>query len=95
MQQYNFLIAEIARVTKPGCVSAVHVTDIMGSDGDLWDFPHMVKELHQKYGFKHRCTVTIGKEPLKVRMRTMVKSLMHKMIVRTAPKPIRRCPTTF
>lgn len=81
MQQYEFLIAEMARVTKPGCISAVHVTDIMGADGDLWDFPAEVKKLHQKHGFKHRCTVTIGKEPLKVRMRTMVKSLMHKMIV--------------
>lgn len=81
LHQYEFLIAEIARVTKPGCVSAVHVTDIMGADGDLWDFPAEVKALHRKYGFKHRCTVTIWKEPLKVRMRTMVKSLMHKMIV--------------
>jgi len=81
LQQYDFLIAEIARVTKPGCVTAVHVTDIMGADGDLWDFPHEVKKLHQKHGFKHRCTVTIWKEPLKVRMRTMVKSLMHLMIV--------------
>ncbi len=81
LQQYDFLIAEIARVTKPGCVTAVHVTDIMGADGDLWDFPHEVKVLHQKHGFKHRCTVTIWKEPLKVRMRTMVKSLMHLMIV--------------
>lgn len=81
LQQYEFLIAEIARVTKHGCISAVHVTDIMGADGDLWDFPHEVKALHQKHGFKHRCTVTIWKEPLKVRLRTMVKSLMHLMIV--------------
>lgn len=81
LQQYEFLVAEIARVTKPGCISAVHVTDIMGQDGDLWDFPHEVKKLHQNYGFRHRNTVTIWKEPLKVRMRTMVKSLMHLMIV--------------
>ena len=81
LQQYDFLVAEIARVTKPGCVSAVHVTDIMGADGDLQDFPHDVKELYKKYGFRHRCTVTIWKEPLKVRLRTMVKSLMHLMIV--------------
>jgi DNA modification methylase len=47
----------------------------------MWDFPHEVKILHQKYGFAHRNTVTIWKEPLKVRMRTMVKSLMHKLIV--------------
>jgi DNA modification methylase len=81
LQQYEFLIAEMARITKPGRISAVHVTDIMGSDGDLWDFPAKVKELHRKYGFAHRNTITIWKEPLKVRMRTMVKSLMHKLIV--------------
>ncbi len=80
--QYEFLIAEIARVTKPGRITAVHITDIMdSSSGELWDFPAMCKQIHRKYGFKHRNTITIWKEPLKVRMRTMVKSLMHKLIV--------------
>jgi len=37
--------------------------------------------LHEKHGFKLRNRVTIWKEPLKVRMRTMVRSLMHKLIV--------------
>ncbi len=81
MEQYDFLIAEIARVTKAGRISAVHITDIMNKDGSLWDFPHEVKVLHEKHGFKHKNTITIWKEPLKVRMRTMVKSLMHKLIV--------------
>ncbi len=81
LQQYEFLIAEISRVTKPGRITAVHVTDIMNKDGSLWDFPHEVKILHEKHGFKHKNTVTIWKEPLKVRMRTMVRSLMHKLIV--------------
>jgi len=79
--QYEFLIKEIARVTKPGRISAVHITDIHEKDGSLWDFPHEVKLLHKKYGFKHMNTITIWKEPLKVRMRTMVRSLMHKLIV--------------
>lgn len=81
LQQYEFLIAEISRVTKAGRISAVHITDIMNKDGSLWDFPHEVKVLHEKYNFKHKNTVTIWKEPLKVRMRTMVRSLMHKFIV--------------
>lgn len=84
LQQYEFLISEIARVTKPGRITAVHVQDIIGKDGNLWDFPHYTKELHHKYGFVHRNTITIWKEPLKVRMRTMVKSLMHKLIVEDA-----------
>lgn len=81
MNQYEYLIKEMARVTKDGRISAVHVTDVHNKDGSLWDFPHAVKELHTKHGFKHMNTITIWKEPLKVRMRTMVRSLMHKLIV--------------
>lgn len=81
LQQYEFLIAEIARVTKPGRITAVHCTDIMNKDGSMWDFPHEIIILHEKYGFKYRNRITIWKEPLKVRMRTMVRSLMHKLIV--------------
>lgn len=82
LEQYEFLIAEIARVTKPGRISAVHITEVMNSKtGHLWDFPHEVILLHEKYGFIYRNRITIWKEPLKVRMRTMVRSLMHKLIV--------------
>jgi DNA modification methylase len=48
---------------------------------NLWDFPHEIIRIHEKYGFQYRNRITIWKEPLKVRMRTMVKSLMHKLIV--------------
>ena len=81
LEQYEYLIKEVSRVTKAGRITAVHVTDIHNKDGSLWDFPHAVKVLHSKHGFKHMNTVTIWKEPLKVRMRTMVRSLMHKLIV--------------
>lgn len=86
LEQYEFLVAETSRVTKPGCISAVHVQDIIGKDGDMWDFPHEVKVLHQKYGFAHRNTVTIWKEPLKVRLRTMIDSLKHQFIVEDSSK---------
>lgn len=82
LQQYEFLIAEIARVTKPGRITAVHVTNIKDSKtGDMWNFPSEVIRLHQKHGFAWKDQITIWKEPLKVRMRTMVRSLMHKLIV--------------
>lgn len=81
LQQYDYLVSEIARVTKPGRITAVHVTDIFDNACYLWDFPHEVIKIHAKYGFHYRNRVTIWKEPLKVRMRTMVKSLMHKLIV--------------
>jgi DNA modification methylase len=82
LDQYEYLIAQIGRVTKPGRISAVHVTNIKDSKtGDMWNFPARVIELHQKHGFVWKDQITIWKEPLKVRMRTMVRSLMHKLIV--------------
>lgn len=81
LEHYDFLVAEIARVTKPGRVTAVHCTDIHDNACYLWDFPHEIIKIHAKYGFDYRNRITIWKEPLKVRMRTMVKSLMHKLIV--------------
>lgn len=83
LQQYEYLIAEIARVTKPGRITAVHCQDILTNTTahNLWDFPHEIIVLHEKYGFHFRNRITIWKEPLKVRMRTMVQSLMHKLIV--------------
>lgn len=81
LQQYDYLIAEIARVTKPGRITAVHCTDVFDNACYLWDFPNEIIRIHEKHGFNYRCRVGIRKEPLKVRMRTMVKSLMHKLIV--------------
>lgn len=81
LEQYEFLIEQIARVTKPGRVTAVHCTDVFDNSCRLWDFPHEIIRLHEKHGFQYRNRITIWKEPLKVRMRTMVKSLMHKLIV--------------
>ena len=81
LEQYDFLVKEMARVTKPGRITAVHCTDVFDNACRLWDFPHEIIRIHEKYGFQYRNRITIWKEPLKVRMRTMVKSLMHKMIV--------------
>lgn len=86
LEQYDYLIAEIARVTKPGRISAVHVTDVFDNTSRLWDFPHEVIRLHENHGFEYRNRITIWKEPLKVRMRTMVQSLMHKFIVEDSTK---------
>jgi DNA modification methylase len=81
LNQYDYLIQEMSRVTKRGRINAVHVTEIVDNNGSSWDFPHEVIKLHEKHGFVYKGRITIWKEPLKVRMRTMVKSLMHKLIV--------------
>jgi DNA modification methylase len=81
LEQYNFLIAEMSRITKPGRINAVHCTDVFDNTCRLWDFPHEIIKIHAAHGYEYRNRITIWKEPLKVRMRTMVQSLMHKFIV--------------
>lgn len=86
LEQYDYLIKEMSRITKPGRINAVHCTDVFDNSCRLWDFPNEVIRLHMKYGFEYRNRITIWKEPLKVRMRTMVQSLMHKFIVEDSTK---------
>ena len=86
LQNYEFLIKELSRVTKDGRINAVHCTDVFDNTCRLWDFPNEIIKLYEKYGFEYRNRITIWKEPLKVRMRTMVQSLMHKFIVEDTTK---------
>jgi len=81
LEQYEFLVAELSRVTMSGRINAVHCTDVFDNKSFLWDFPNEIIRIHEKHGFHYRNRITIWKEPLKVRMRTMVQSLMHKFIV--------------
>ncbi len=92
---YGFVIQQVARVTKPGRISAVHVMDVPGTgNGDtakmgcganvgtgLIDFPGDVIRAHEKHGFVFAGRRAIWKEPLGVRNRTMAKGLAHKQIV--------------
>ena len=82
-KQYEFLVKEIARVTKPGRITAVHCQDICENvtENFLYDLPSAIIKIHQANGFQYCNRITIWKEPLKVRIRTMVRSLMHKLIV--------------
>ena len=92
---YGYVIAEIARLTKPGRISAVHVVDVPGrGNGEtakmgcganvgtgLIDFPGDVIRAHDAHGFVFAGRRAIWKEPLGVRNRTMAKGLSHKQIV--------------
>jgi hypothetical protein len=80
-EQYDFIVREVHRLTKPGRVSAVHCTDIpTGNSGldRLIDFPGELIRLHEKIGFHFIARYHVWKEPLTVRNRTMTKSLSHK-----------------
>jgi DNA modification methylase len=86
IQQFEYLVKEMSRVTKPGRINALHITDICDVSGTLADFPHEVINLYKKHGFEFKNRITVWKEPLKVRIRTMVQSLMHKYIVEDSTK---------
>lgn len=81
---YAFVVREIARVTMPGRVTAVHCMDVpSGNSGvdHLVDFPGDIIRLHEAEGFHYIARYAIWKEPLGVRNRTMAKNLAHKTIV--------------
>lgn len=83
-KHYEFVVSEIARLTKPGRISAVHCMDIPSScnaGNHLTDFPGDIIRLHERLGFKYIARHAVWKEPLGVRLRTMAKGLAHKTIV--------------
>jgi len=83
-EHYEYIIAEKARVTKPGRITAVHVADIpSGNTGNdhLIDFTGDVIRAHERHGWRYMARYMIWKEPLQVRNRTMAKSLAHKTVV--------------
>jgi DNA modification methylase len=86
VEQYEFLVKEMSRVTKKGRINAIHITDICDVSGTLDDFPNRVIQLYKKHGFEYKNRITVWKEPLKVRIKTMVQSLMHKYIMEDSTK---------
>lgn len=94
-EHYGFVIGEIARLTKPGRITAVHCMDIPGKGNGptarmgcganvgtgLIDFPGDIIRWHEVHGFEFCGRRAIWKEPLGVRLRTMAKGLAHQQIV--------------
>jgi hypothetical protein len=82
------VVAELARVTLPGRISAVHAADISLSNsgrGDgVLDLPGDIIRLHERHGWRFAGRHFIWKEPLAVRMRTLAKGLAHQTVVEDA-----------
>lgn len=88
-EHYGYVIAELARVTMPGRITAVHCMDVpTGNSGKdaLTDFPGDIIRAHKPHGFDYIARYHIWKEPLGVRNRTMAKNLAHKTIVDDSSK---------
>lgn len=80
-EHYGFVVAELARVTMLGRITAVHCMDIPNGKGTLYDFPGEIIALHAKHGFGFIARHAVWKEPLGVRLRTMSKGLAHMQVV--------------
>lgn len=81
---YEYVVAEVARLTMPGRMTCVHCMDVpSGNSGcdHLTDFPGDIIRLHERHGFQYIARYCVWKEPLGVRNRTMAKNLAHKTIV--------------
>lgn len=81
---YEFLVRELARVTKPGRMSVVHCMDIPnpGQKRGYHDLPGKIIAIHEKHGFYFFGRTVIWKEPLRVAIRTRLKHLTHKQLVK-------------
>lgn len=79
-EHYEFVVSEIARLTKPGRITAVHCMDVPKDGANVCgftDFPGDIIRLHERHGFEYTPRICIWKEPLAVRNRTMSKALAH------------------
>jgi len=88
-KHYEFIVENIARVTVPGRITAVHCMDTPKNGANIsgyLDFPGDIIRLHQKHGFEYLPRICIWKEPLAVRNRTMSKALAHRQIVEDSTK---------
>lgn len=83
-EHYTYVVRELARITMPGRITAVHCMDVPRSNSgtdSLIDFPGDIVRLHEKEGWMYTGRRAIWKEPLAVRLRTMQKNLAHQSLV--------------
>jgi DNA modification methylase len=86
IEQYRYVVREVARLTKPGRLSCVHCTDLKRGILYQHDFPGDVIRVHESEGMHYFCRVTIWKDAWEFARRTRMKTLMHKTIVEDSSK---------
>ena len=88
-QHYRFIVEQIARLTRPGRISAVHCTDVpTGNTGrdHMKDFPGDIIRLHEELGFNYVARYAVWKDPFVVYLRTLQKNLRHRTVVDDSSK---------
>lgn len=88
-KNYDYIVDQIARITKPGRMTAVHCMDVpSGNTGrdHMIDFPGDIIRQHERMGFKYVARYAIWKDPFTVYLRTLQKSLRHRTCVEDSSK---------
>lgn len=81
IEQYRYVVNEIARLTMPGRITCVHCMDLKRGSLYQRDFPGDIVREHEAAGMHFFCRITIWKDPWLIARRTRMRSLMHKSIV--------------
>lgn len=84
-RHYGYLLEEMARVTKPGRLSAVHCSEIPTTkwkDGviGIYDLPGAIIRAHEDAGFVLHSRITIWKDPVVEMTRTKALGLLYKQL---------------
>lgn len=84
-EQYKFLIAEKFRITKPGCLTAVHCKNLVaykGRDGraGMKDFRGAIISAHEECGWQYHSEHVIWKDPVIEMQRTKAQGLLFKQL---------------
>jgi hypothetical protein len=90
-QHYGYLVREMARITKPGRLSAVHCSDLpytKWKDGRIGikDFSGDIIRAHEDHGWTLHSRVTIWRDPVVEMTRTKALGLLHKQVLKDSTK---------
>lgn len=81
LEHFSFIVKQINRVTIPGRLSAIHCMELKQGTWACRDFPGDIVRLYEKEGWSYCGRIHVWKEPFKVRLKTYLRSLMHKTLI--------------
>lgn len=90
-RHYQFLINEMFRIHKPGCLTAVHCSDLpmtKWKDGEigLKDFMGDIVRAHQEAGWVLHSRVSIWRDPVVEMTRTKALGLLYKQVIKDSSR---------
>lgn len=88
---YQFLVDEMYRLHKPGCLTAVHCSDLPSTkwkDGEigLKDFMGDIVQAHRNAGWILHSRVTIWRDPVVEMTRTKALGLLYKQVTKDSSR---------